>query len=64
MKIVFTIAPYAWSELYPGAQSKQCGFRMSKKFGLIPGSTAPLGILYLSRMLKNAGHDVEFIDGV
>ncbi len=55
MKVLFVTAPWAFSELYPE--------RMSGK-STITGASPPLGILYLSAVLKRGGHTTGFVDGM
>jgi radical SAM superfamily enzyme YgiQ (UPF0313 family) len=38
--------------------------RMDKGFGLVPGATEPLGLLYIASFLKKGGHEVWVIDSI
>lgn len=61
MKIVLAIAPWSHAETYPPSQGRS-NF-LSGKFGMLGGATPPLSLLYLSSVLKRAGHETKFVDG-
>ncbi|MFH1288558.1 MAG: radical SAM protein, partial [bacterium] len=48
----------------PDYQSKSTNLALNKSLGYIPGATTPLGPLYIAAVLKKAGHEVNFIDGI
>jgi len=59
MRVLLGIAPYDFREFYPDYAAREVGGRR-----LIPGATPPLGLLYIAAVLKAAGHDVFFLDGI
>lgn len=62
MRVLLGMPPYDFRDFYPQYMArKRPG---SKDFGLIPGATAPLGLLSIAAVLEQAGHDVFFLDGV
>lgn len=54
LKIAFTTAPWSFDEIYPASMTGPAS---------ITGATPPLGILYLSAVVKQRGHQTAFIDG-
>jgi hypothetical protein len=61
VKILLALAPWSHADTYPPSQGRS-NF-VSGKFGMIGGATPPLGVLYISSMLKRAGHETKFVDG-
>ncbi|MFT7622545.1 MAG: anaerobic magnesium-protoporphyrin IX monomethyl ester cyclase [Myxococcota bacterium] len=59
MRVLLGIPPYDFREFYPEYAAKKLG-----KGQLIPGATPPLGLLYIAAVLRAAGHDVIFLDGI
>lgn len=56
MKFCFVTAPWAFRETYPDS--------MAGENTTIAGASPPLGILYLSAVLKRDGHQTAFVDGM
>ncbi|MAE69459.1 MAG: hypothetical protein CME06_03200 [Gemmatimonadetes bacterium] len=61
MKVVLAISPWSHSDAYPPSKGKRT--IGSGIFGALGGATPPLGLLYLSASLKNAGHQTRIVDG-
>ena len=60
-KVALVVPPYRFNQFYPDYQTK---LPVLDSISLVPGATAPLGIMYISAVLKNMNIDVKFIDGV
>ena len=58
---MLAIAPWSHADAYPPSKGK--GAIGSGIFGALGGATPPLGLLYLSASLKNAGHKTRIVDG-
>lgn len=63
MNVLLSIAPYNFCELYPDRQAEHSRL-LKRKFGLVPGATTPLGLLYIAGVLIRDGHNVIIADGV
>jgi radical SAM superfamily enzyme YgiQ (UPF0313 family) len=62
MKILLAVPPYNFAEFYPSYMARKT--KIDKGFGLVPGVTEPLGLLYIASLLKNDGHRVWVIDSI
>ena len=60
MRVLLGIPPYDFRDFYPEYMAR----RTRSGRGLVPGATPPLGLLYIAAVLRQAGHDVFFLDGV
>ena len=64
MRVLLALPPYDFRDFYPEYMARKTKVAEGKGFGLIPGATAPLGLLYIAAVLRDSGHDVTFMDGV
>jgi radical SAM superfamily enzyme YgiQ (UPF0313 family) len=62
MKVLLATPPWKFSEIYPASMSRTSG-PGADRFGTITGATEPLGMLYLSAVLREAGHRPQILDG-
>lgn len=62
MRVALVIPPYDFYQIHPSYQvvDKERG----SGFGLVPGATHPLGLMYIASSLKKEGHAVKIVDGV
>ncbi len=61
LKVVLVVPSYSFNDIYP---DYQVSLPFLDSLKLVPGATHPLGISYISSVLKERGYEVEFIDGV
>ena len=62
MKILLAVPPYNFAEFYPSYMARKT--KIDRGFGLVPGVTEPLGLLYIASLLKNDDHKVWIIDSI
>ncbi len=62
MRVLLAIPPYDFRDFYPEYMARKTADR--SRFGLIPGATPPIGLLLIAAVLRQAGHEVFFLDGV
>jgi len=62
MKVALVIPPYDFYQIHPSYQV--VGKNRGSGFGLVPGATHPLGLMYISAALKKDNHAVKIVDGV
>jgi anaerobic magnesium-protoporphyrin IX monomethyl ester cyclase len=62
VRVLLGLPPYDFRDFYPEYMARKG--RGGDRFGLIPGATAPLGLLYIASTLEQAGHEVLFLDGI
>ncbi len=62
MNVLLAVPPYQFSEFYPSYMARKT--KIDKGFGLIPGASEPLGLLYIASALKQDGHKVWILDGL